>query len=118
MSCERCGSFPQPYHLTVVKDKEEKVWLVCNPCYYEIKQDLIPHRFGEASMVATDSIPGGMEIKHGLCNPDGTPRRFDSKSDIRRAAYEAGWTIADETPKINPRLQDQRRAEAEKRNAF
>jgi hypothetical protein len=112
MSCERCGAFPQPYHVTVVKDKEEKVWLACNTCYYEIKQDLIPHRFGEASMVATDSIPGGLEVKHGICWPDGTPRRFDSKSDIKRAAFNAGLTIGGETPKVNHRLRDAKESRA------
>jgi hypothetical protein len=47
---------------------------------------------GSANGVVDDSIPGGMEIKNALCNPDGTPRRFDSHSDIKRAAAEAGWT--------------------------
>lgn len=40
--------------------------------------------------VIDDSIPGGIYIKHGLCNPDGTPRRFDSHTDIKKAAKEAG----------------------------
>jgi hypothetical protein len=31
-------------------------------------------------------------IRHGICNEDGSPRRFDSKSDIRRAAKEKGLT--------------------------
>jgi hypothetical protein len=47
---------------------------------------------GSANGVIDDSIPGGLEIKNALCNPDGTPRRFDSHSDIKRAAAEAGWT--------------------------
>lgn len=37
-----------------------------------------------------DSIPGGIEIAHGLCNPDGTPRRYDSKSDILRECRVRG----------------------------
>ena len=31
-------------------------------------------------------------IKHGLCNPDGTPRRYTSKSDIKREAEKRGFT--------------------------
>jgi hypothetical protein len=29
-------------------------------------------------------------IKNGLCEDDGTPRRFRSKADIKRAAKEKG----------------------------
>lgn len=36
--------------------------------------------------VRPDSIPGGLEIAHGLCNEDGTPRRYDSWTEIRDAA--------------------------------
>lgn len=70
----------------------------------------------QSAMIATDSIPGGLEIKHGLCWPDGSPRRFDSKSDIKRAAYENGWTIGGDTPKPNPRLQERRALENSRRN--
>jgi hypothetical protein len=37
-----------------------------------------------------DDIPGGLEISHGLCNPDGTPRRYDSRSAIRAEAERRG----------------------------
>jgi len=40
--------------------------------------------------VISDEIPGGVEIRHGLCHPDGTPRKFFSKSEIARAAKAAG----------------------------
>ena len=46
-------------------------------------------------VVWADDIPGGTLIAHGLCHADGTPRRFDSRSAIRRAAAEKGlipWT--------------------------
>ena len=49
--------------------------------------------------VATDDIPGGIQIRHGLVNPDGSPRTFYSKTEIRRAANEAGLTIAGDTPR-------------------
>jgi hypothetical protein len=47
---------------------------------------------GAANGVQDDSIPGGLYIKNALCNPDGTPKRYDSKSDIRRAEIERGYT--------------------------
>lgn len=40
--------------------------------------------------VIGDDIPGGLEIRHGLVNPDGSPRKFYSYSDIRKAEREAG----------------------------
>lgn len=61
-------------------------------------------------MIATDSIPGGYEVKNALCWPDGTPRKFYSKSDIKRTAFDTGWTISGETPKPNQRLVEARLA--------
>jgi len=49
---------------------------------------------GSANGVVDDSIPGGLYIKNALCNPDGTPKRYDSHSDIKRAAEAGGWTNA------------------------
>lgn len=46
----------------------------------------------KSALVVGDDIPGGILIKHGVCNEDGTPRRFYSKSEIRRAAKEKGLT--------------------------
>lgn len=31
-------------------------------------------------------------IKHGLCHPDGTPRRFRSKSELKRVEAQSGMT--------------------------
>jgi hypothetical protein len=45
---------------------------------------------GRGNAVSQDSIEGGVLIHHGLCYPDGTPRRFYSKSEIARAAAEKG----------------------------
>lgn len=65
--------------------------------------------------VIGDDIPGGLDVKHGICWPDGTPRRFYSKSEIRKAAADAGWTIGGETPKPNQRIVEQRARDKEKR---
>lgn len=54
---------------------------------------------GQSAGVVTDEIPGGIEIRHGICNPDGSPKRYYSKTEIKRAANERGYTIAGDTPK-------------------
>ena len=56
-------------------------------------------RLGNSPMITTDDIPGGIEIHNAICWPDGTPKRYYSKSDIKRAANKAGYTIHGDTPK-------------------
>lgn len=41
--------------------------------------------------VIGDEIPGGLLIHNALCHKDGTPRRFYSQTEIKKAAKEAGW---------------------------
>jgi hypothetical protein len=53
---------------------------------------------GRAPGVFSDSIPGGVMIRHALCNPDGTPKRYDSMTAIREAAARRGYTLYGETP--------------------
>jgi hypothetical protein len=43
-----------------------------------------------APHVHPDDIPGGVWIEHGLCNADGSPRKYYSKSDMRREAKARG----------------------------
>lgn len=59
-----------------------------------------PNHFGTAPGVVGDDIPGGMEIKHGLVNDDGSPKRFYSKTDIKREANRKGLKILGDTPGI------------------
>lgn len=75
--------------------------MICERCYRPANQGehglyRCPlERRLSAPVVWADDIPGGVELAHGLCHPDGTPRRFDSRSSIRRAAAEKGlipWT--------------------------
>jgi hypothetical protein len=49
-------------------------------------------QFDKAPCVIPDGIPGGMLVKHAICNPDGSPRRFDSQSELREYARARGWT--------------------------
>lgn len=44
--------------------------------------------------VIQDSIEGGVEIRHGICNEDGTPRRYYSKSEMRAEAARRGLVNA------------------------
>ncbi len=74
--------------------------MVCERCYRlsevgEHGVGLCPLQPRRAPVVRPDSIPGGVQLAHGLCNPDGSPRRFDSQSEISRACREKGlirWT--------------------------
>lgn len=73
-----------------------------------------PHPQANLEVIG-DDIPGGIIIRHGACWPDGTPRKFYSKSAIKQAAYEAGWTRHGDTPKPNQRLEEKQARERESR---
>lgn len=45
---------------------------------------------GKANGVIPDEIPGGLEIRHGLCNEDGSPRKYYSWTEIKREAKKRG----------------------------
>lgn len=63
----------------------------------------------DTDMIETHSATGssaavhGDEIDevhhHGICNDDGSPRRFRSKTDKRQALESRGLCISGETPK-------------------
>jgi hypothetical protein len=50
------------------------------------------HLPGRATPVHGDDIPGGVLIKNGLCHPDGSPRKYYSKSEMAREAARRGLT--------------------------
>lgn len=72
--------------------------LACPRCGSEAKSPAPPNR---APGVFGDSIPGGIMIRHGLCNEDGSPRRYDSKTEIKAEAARRGMTISGDTPKVH-----------------
>lgn len=41
--------------------------------------------------VIGDEIPGGVLMHNALCNSDGTPRRYDSRTEINREAKKRGY---------------------------
>jgi hypothetical protein len=45
---------------------------------------------GASTSVIDDSIPGGYIVKHGICNEDGTPRKYYSKSEMTAEAKRRG----------------------------
>lgn len=70
---------------------EETVCTSCGKTLMPGDWPWCPH--GLSSLVVSqDGIPGGLLIRHGLCNPDGSPRRYDSKSEIRKEAKRRGLT--------------------------
>lgn len=46
----------------------------------------------QSTNIIPDDIPGGMLIEHGICNEDGTPRRYYSKSEMAAEAARRGLT--------------------------
>lgn len=62
---------------------------------------------GVTTFVIGDDIPGGVLIRHGICNADGTPKRYDSKTEIRRACKMKGLSFGyDENKHIPKRGSD------------
>lgn len=70
---------------------------LCDACGAMAEPDDV--LLARAPGVIPDSIPGGLDVRHGLCNADGSPRRYYSKTDIKAEAARRGWTISGETPK-------------------
>lgn len=68
-ACEQCGKTPRVVPWTQAAHEGVRV---------------------QAAKVIGDDIPGGLLIEHGICADDGTPIRYYSKTDIRRAAKSKG----------------------------
>jgi hypothetical protein len=69
----------------------------CPDCNLTAHLDYDDHNVSAA--VVGDDIPGGIEIRHGVCNDDGSPRRFYSRTELKRALNEKGLTISGDTPR-------------------
>lgn len=70
MTCERC--------LRTIENTDAHGLFLC------------PLEPRPANVVWADDIPGGVLIYNGLCNEDGTPRRFYSRSEMRLACKVKG----------------------------
>ena len=84
---------------------------ICADCSKEMYETIGPGNL--SAYVIGDECD--VVIRHGACWPDGTPRHFNSKAEIKRVAYEAGWTQWGNTPKPNPRLEERLAKERESR---
>lgn len=89
--------------------------IICSKCNHELKVGdfpFCPHETGHGGAIVDEC---DVWIRHGICNPDGTPKRYRSKSEIKRAAFEAGLTHANDTPHVNQRLAEKAAMERERR---
>lgn len=89
--------------------------MICPICSQAIQigdWPFCPHEHG-SPMIASDDIPGGLEVRHGICNPDGSPKKYYSKSEIKKAAYDKGLFIMGDTPKVNSKLKEEDHARRE-----
>lgn len=78
MTCENCGAKPNSIVI-----HGSQLW--CWPCHNTAKGET-----SSSAGVIGDDIPGGIEINHGICNEDGSPRRYYSKSEMVREAKRRG----------------------------
>lgn len=60
--------------------------VLCKTCGKETKREILSRK----TAIIGDDIPGGIDIRHGLCNEDGSPRRYYSKSEIAAEAKRRG----------------------------
>lgn len=79
MECPTCGHFHEDELIRAGNEHPR-----CRAC-----SELLV-KLPVAPAVHADGIPGGIMIRNGICNADGSPRRYDSKSEIRLATKQAG----------------------------
>lgn len=74
MTCENCST-----DVNSLVYKDARAW--CWGCHNAEKGVV-----NQANGVIGDDIPGGLEIRHGLCNEDGSPKKYYTKSAIVKEA--------------------------------
>ena len=79
--------------------------IICERCGTELQIGQFPFCGGDpakhvsaASVVIGDDFPGGVWIRHGAVNDDGSPRKFYSKTEIKRVLNEKGLVWVGDTP--------------------
>ena len=103
--------------------------MLCDRCYQPLSEGehglfLCPLESRTvAPAVIQDSIEGGLDIHHGLCNEDGTPRTYYSQSEIDLECQKRGlvrWTdchTEDKTKDARVRMDWLQSSEAKKQKA-
>lgn len=72
----------------IVRDNWEPVSkgdVPCDTCSGALERVLLPTNRGQVIGDECD-----VWVKHGICNDDGTPKRYTSKKDMREAAAKKG----------------------------
>lgn len=59
-------------------------------CGGSLVRTIATGKFHRSTGVTPDGIVGGVVIRHGICNPDGSPRTYHSRSEMRRVARDFG----------------------------
>ncbi|HEX6276027.1 MAG TPA: hypothetical protein VFZ53_23465 [Polyangiaceae bacterium] len=89
--CPTCGAEVDPW---CWDDDPAPICATCGTPYAALVETPV-----ETHGIIPDSIPGGILIRHGICHEDGTPKRYDSMTEIRKAARAKGLALYGETPK-------------------
>lgn len=79
--CTSCGAITLD-HWEPMTAPEVK----CEGCEGRTERVLLPHTVN----IISDDIPGGYWVKHGLCNEDGSPRKYYSKSEMKAEGARRG----------------------------
>lgn len=83
--CPACGHITVDLLLRDKNDQGDYLYPAC-ACGATLERVLI----GSSAHVHGDDIPGGYWVKNGICNADGTPRKYYSKSEMRLTARQQG----------------------------
>lgn len=83
LKCTVCNAL----YLDHLERDEDKTLPNCTECFVEGKLERVYLPTHRGNVIGDEC---DVWIKNGLCNADGTPRHFTSKSDIRKAERAAG----------------------------
>ena len=83
--CTYCGAVA----IDVIERMADNEPKVCGDCNHDTLVRAVGGSLpGHGRSVNADDIPGGLAMKNGICNADGTPKMFYSRSEIRAACAE------------------------------
>ncbi len=98
LACQKCGAIKidhlqrdtdtdLPRCHAMLEDHQDTQQRVI--CQGKLERVHLPTNRGT---VIQDTIEGGVLLHHGLCNADGSPKRYYSKSEIAAEAKKRGMT--------------------------
>lgn len=100
--CTKCG------HAQIDVMLEYPWYPLCDVC-----GGITERLWSKVAAVRQDSIEGGVLIHHGICNEDGSPKRYYSRSEIKLACEVKGFVPYHDVYQEggNRRLEDARHRE-------